>query len=76
MIASDIPTLHEVCGDAVLYADPGDPGRWALQMDRLAGDPGLRRDTADRGRRQAARFTWDRAAEAFIAAVRQMEEIR
>ena len=75
VIASDIPTLHEVCGDAVLYADPADAGRWALQMDRLAGDPGLRDDLAERGRRQAARFTWDRAAEAFLTAVRRMEEI-
>ena len=44
-------------------------------MDRLVGDPGLRDDLAERGRRQAARFTWDRAAEAFLTAVRRMEEI-
>ena len=74
VVASDIPTLREVCGDAVLYADPTDAALWASQMDRLANDAAERDDLADRGRRQATRFTWDRAADALIEAVQQMED--
>ncbi len=65
VIASDIPTLREVCGDAVLYADPNDAVVWSAHMDRLAEDPAIRGALSEGGRQQAERFTWDRAASGY-----------
>lgn len=68
VIAASTPGLHEVCGDAAMYVDPADPQGLALTMARLAGDPELRRDLAQRGRRRATHFSWERSAQAHMSA--------
>jgi glycosyltransferase involved in cell wall biosynthesis len=57
VIASDIPSLREVAGDAALY------GAFAENMVRLMNDAQLREAMGARGRARAARFTWRRCAE-------------
>ena len=56
---SDRGSLPEVAGDAALRFDPTDAGAIAGAIEQLLADPG---DLAERGRAQAARFTWERAA--------------
>jgi glycosyltransferase involved in cell wall biosynthesis len=58
VIASDIPALREVAGDAALLTDD-----YAGAMRRVLGDAALREALAQRGRARAARFTWRRCAE-------------
>jgi glycosyltransferase involved in cell wall biosynthesis len=55
---SDIPVLREVGGDIAFYFDPHDPAAAAAAI--LGAVDGER---ADAGRRRAAAFTWERAAE-------------
>jgi glycosyltransferase involved in cell wall biosynthesis len=62
VIASSAGSIREVCGDAALYFDPQDPASLAVQIGRVMNDPGLREELRERGKRQAARFTWARAA--------------
>jgi glycosyltransferase involved in cell wall biosynthesis len=57
VIASDITSLREVGGDAVVYADPRSPAAFAEAMRRV------NRDLVERGRARAALFTWRRCAE-------------
>lgn len=57
--------LPELCGDAVLYAEPEDPAAWASAIFRLAGDPILREGYAAAGRLQASQYTWARSARQF-----------
>lgn len=59
--------LPEVCGEAALMADPHDAGQWVGQICRLADDPALLARMRDAGRRHAARFTWESAAEKLAA---------
>jgi glycosyltransferase involved in cell wall biosynthesis len=41
VVASDIPVIREVCGDAVRYADPDDPADFALRIrEALTGTYG------------------------------------
>ena len=68
VIAAEAPGISEVCGDAVLYADPHSPDSFAVAMGRVAGDPALRVELAARGRRRAERFAWDRCARAHMSA--------
>jgi len=64
VVASDLPVLHEVGGDQVRYAAPGDPEAFAAALTAVLTDPG---DAAAR-RRQAAPFTWRRSAEQHLEA--------
>jgi len=54
--------LPEVCGDGALYAPADQPEAWRDAILSLANDPALRAQWAQRGRQQAAQFTWRRAA--------------
>jgi hypothetical protein len=60
VVTSNVSSLPEVAGDAARYVDPGHGAdREALR----APDAGRRERLRERGRAQAARFSWDRAAE-------------
>ena len=56
VVAANAGALPETCGDAALYADPSDPDEIARQVLRAIGDDAL----GAKGRRRAARFTWER----------------
>lgn len=61
--ASDIPVLHEVGGELPWWFDPRSPAAAAAAVERAAGD----RSRLEAGRRRAAEFSWERAAEQTVA---------
>ena len=70
---------QEFAGDAVRYCAPRDPGTIADAVRPLLDHPGLRPEMIARGRRQAADYTWERAAaatEAVYAAVLEATHAR
>ena len=69
VIASDIPVIREVCGDAASYFAPGDASALAALMQVHWDVP--QRSVAQQARRAArvARFTWERSARSLIDAV-------
>jgi len=70
-LVSDIPPLRELCGDAVLYCDPLSPGDIADRLKDLLLDENRRRALAAAGRRRAEAYTWERAADVFLAVLRE-----
>src|SRR5207237_5435434 len=64
VVASDIPVFAEYLEDgrSALLVPPGDAGALAGALDRLAGDPRLRRRLAAGGRPLLDRFTWAASA--------------
>ena len=58
VVASDLPVLREVGGDAVSYAPVGDVEAFADQLKQVLSDPGDAQARRDR----AAAFTWQRCA--------------
>jgi len=74
VVASDLPVLREVAGDAALYAPPTRPDLWAQTVARLLDDPELRNRLREHGPHRAADFTWQRSAaehlDVFCAAAR------
>lgn len=62
VISSSTASLPEVGGDAVSYIEPGCPGQIAEAMLRLEGNPALRTAMVEKGRKQAARFSWSQSA--------------
>jgi glycosyltransferase involved in cell wall biosynthesis len=59
---ADASALPEVAGDAALLFDPTSVDAIADAVGRLVGDEALRAELAQRGREQAASFSWERAA--------------
>jgi glycosyltransferase involved in cell wall biosynthesis len=63
VVASDLPALREVLGDAGTYFAPGDPDAAAAALAELADHPDRREDVVARGRARARTF----APEAVIS---------
>lgn len=57
VIASDLPVIREVVGQAGVLVDPGDAEAWAAAMIRLLEDEALRDELVAAGREQADRFS-------------------
>ncbi|MFO1039737.1 MAG: glycosyltransferase family 1 protein [Geminicoccaceae bacterium] len=71
VITSDGSSLPEVAGDAALLVDPTDTEAIAQALDRVLSDPALAATLHERGRRQAARFSWQRTAVETLAVYEQ-----
>jgi glycosyltransferase involved in cell wall biosynthesis len=61
-IVSNAASLPEVCGDAALYCNPGDPASIGAAMLRIIDDDELRDRLVARGKTQIQKFSWSRAA--------------
>ena len=70
VLASDIPVLRELAGDAAVYVPNDDEKAWAEAIQAIVSDDSLRRALAQRGLSRAAEFTWERAAAATCDAYR------
>jgi glycosyltransferase involved in cell wall biosynthesis len=62
-IAARSSSLPEIGGEAALYFEPRDAAGLEAQLRRVLADPALRQEMIARGRRQAAEYRWDRAAQ-------------
>lgn len=68
LLLSDIPVLREVNGDAGLYAPARDVEAWTELLHRVEGDGGLRSRHAAAAVRRAGELSWQRTADATVAA--------
>lgn len=69
VVVSDLPVMHERCGDAALYCDPHDVASIIAAVNRIIDDPVLAAQLATRGHLRAQGFTWRRQAEIILNAV-------
>ncbi len=67
VVASDIPVLREVGGDAALYAPVGDPVAWAAMVDAILSGTHAVRPVEERVAR-AGSYSWDRHATTILEA--------
>jgi glycosyltransferase involved in cell wall biosynthesis len=72
VVCSDNSSLPEVAGDAALYVNCEDISGMAEAMARIIGDSKLRQSLIDRGRQQAAQFSWMRTAKETLQAYRTL----
>jgi glycosyltransferase involved in cell wall biosynthesis len=69
---SNVTSLPAQAGDSALVFDPHDVTQIAEAVARLWTDEILREELAARGRRNVARFSWDRTARMFRAHYRRL----
>jgi len=72
VIVSNVSSLPEVVGDAGLLVDPHDVDELTVGIWRVLTDEELRQEMIEKGLRQAARFSWDRAASETLEIYRQV----
>ncbi len=70
VVASNIPPVIEVCGDAAVFVNPMDPVRMGEALDQLLADASRRAALRDAGLRRARLFTWRESARLLLESVR------
>ena len=71
VITSGTSAMPEIAGPAAVYVDPASPHGIASAVAALRADTHHRERLVALGRERAAKFSWDRAAEATAAVLRQ-----
>ena len=71
VIASNIPVMREVAGDAAFRVAPTSVPAWTEALARVRSDARLRAELQRRGRDRAAAMTWDATAERVLEAIRR-----
>jgi glycosyltransferase involved in cell wall biosynthesis len=67
VVASEIPAIREVVGDAGVLVSPDDPSAMAAAVERVVTDASWSRSLSSKGLERAARFTWANAAARTLA---------
>jgi len=71
VVASNVASLPEVCGDAALLVSPRDVKEIGTAVLRIVREPSFRRELVSRGLEHVKRFTWTEARRK-VAAVYEM----
>jgi glycosyltransferase involved in cell wall biosynthesis len=61
VVTSNVSSLPEVVGDAAVLVHPENVFDIAKAVQQVLLDPGLRQELRERGKRQLARFSWERS---------------
>jgi glycosyltransferase involved in cell wall biosynthesis len=72
VLASDLPVLREIAGDAARFAPVGDVGAWTEVLGTLLRDDADRAALGAAGVARAAGFTWERCAREHLAVYRSV----
>ncbi|MGA2904130.1 MAG: glycosyltransferase family 1 protein [Candidatus Korobacteraceae bacterium] len=70
VLASRIPAVAEVCGDAPFYFDPLDQSSFNRELLRAMSEQSARRQAVQRGREVAAQYSWNECGEKTLALYR------
>lgn len=62
VITSNVSSLPEAGGDAVLYVDPKDVSDITSKMKKLLTDDKLKKELIEKGHKQAEKFSWEKSA--------------
>ncbi|MBN1660893.1 MAG: glycosyltransferase family 4 protein [Anaerolineae bacterium] len=72
VIVSEVASLPEVVGDAGLLIDPHDIDELTVAMWRVLNEEDQRHEMREKGLRQAAKFSWERAAKETLEIYRRV----
>lgn len=72
VVSSDATCLPEVYGEAAHYFNPHMPEDMAEKIGRVTTNKKLRQDLIEKGRKQAAKYSWRRMAEQTLAVYKEV----
>lgn len=71
VVVSKVASMPEVCADAALYIDPLSPQEIKEKILLLANDETLREYLCEKGKKQAALFSWEKAAQEHFRVIEE-----
>ncbi|HEY4161124.1 MAG TPA: glycosyltransferase family 1 protein, partial [Candidatus Saccharimonadales bacterium] len=72
VVSSNATCLPEVYGDSVAYFNPLDVADMAAKIGEVVDDPLIRDDLIEKGKQNAAKYSWDRMAKQTLAVYEQV----
>ena len=72
VVCSDVTSLPEVGGDAVVYCDPNNLNDIVEKMEMVLSDENLQHDMIEKGLKRAKQFTWEKAAGEHMRVVEEV----
>jgi glycosyltransferase involved in cell wall biosynthesis len=66
VVASYMPAIPEVCGDAALYFNPYDPVDMADKVEKVINDENIRKDLIEKGYKQIKKYRWEESADKLL----------
>lgn len=70
VVASDIPAVREVAGEAAIFAPPLDVAKWVVALDTMLIDQKKRELLTTKGYERVKAFSWDKTAQETWKALR------
>jgi glycosyltransferase involved in cell wall biosynthesis len=71
VLASQLPSIREVCQDAPFYFDSMDQGSFNRALLHAVGDHEARKQAVERGRKVAAQYSWEKCGRATLDLYRE-----
>ncbi len=71
VVTSDATSMPEVAGDAALLINPNEPSELKQAMHKIHRDEVLRKQLIEKGFKQAAKFSWEKAASEFLSLIKK-----
>lgn len=72
VITSNVSSLPEAGGEAVLYVDPENVDDIAEKIKKLIDDKNLREDLIEKGYKQVKKFSWEKSARETLAVLEEV----
>ncbi len=66
VVCSDVASLPEIGGDAVVYCDPNNVNDIVEKMEMVLSDEKLQQYMIEKGLKRAKQFTWEKAAQEHL----------
>lgn len=66
VVASNIESLKEVCGDAAVYMDPLDINVMRATLINVLGDSELRKQLAEKGKKRVTLYSWTQSVNELL----------
>lgn len=73
LIASDIPALREIAGEAAIFASPNNKESWVRAMQKVQIDSELKERLVSAGKKQIEKFSWVKTAESTWGVLRSFK---
>lgn len=72
VITSNVSSLPEAGGDAALYVDPESASDITNKMEKLNDNENLRKEMVGKGKKQAAKFSWEKTAKETLKVLEEV----
>ena len=72
LVASWMPSIPEIAGDAAIYFDPYDPADMAEKIELVLNNENLRQELIAKGYKRIKRYSWEKSAQKLLEIIEKV----